>query len=1000
MTTIALPFLDRVRMAARPLAHPDSVIACGQARFTVLTPRLIRLEWAAGGAFEDRGTFAFPARYAEPPPFAVERRAERLEIRTDALTLRYHDDGQPFSPHNLCIQLTLNSQTVTWTPGKVNRGNLRGTRRTLDQCAGAADLEEGLISRDGWSLYDDSGKPVWDRAGEWIEPRGGAAAQDWYFFGYGHDYKAALADYVRFGGQTPLVPRYVLGGWWSRFWSYSDADLKALVHDFAAYEIPLDVLVIDMDWHTPHAWTGYTWNRELFPDPAAFLAWVHAQGLYATLNLHPAQGVQAHEEIYPQFAGLLGHDTASGAAVRFRPADKAFMRHYFEQLHHPLEEQGVDFWWLDWQQEEVDGFDPLAWLNHLHFRDSARRGTRPMLYSRWGGLGNHRYPIGFSGDAFATWEALRFQAYFTPTAANVGYGWWSHDIGGHFGATDPELYARWVQFGAVSPCLRLHSTKDPLAERRPWAFPEPVYEAAKAAFHLRYQLLPYLYSAARAASQVGLSLALPMYYQYPETEDAYLAREQYFGGSQLFVRRVDQPADPATGLAAVDVWIPEGDWIEYTTLQTYSGPRWIRLEADLDRIPMFVKAGAILPLAPPTISRTRDFDGSRLIVTVYPGADGQFELYEDDGGSEAYQQGAYATTNLGSTLLDDNTLAIHIDGSQGQFAGLPPSRSLELRLRGLRPPQSITVDEAASDAWQYDEAARELVVTLGESDRAMPRRVVVHAENLRSAAALAEKAPDQPLFHVNDYALYEDARNQLGALVIAAPPPFEAEIRWELLTAGGTTFETVTLKDCATRQIIPCPFSDDGSLRACRWRVVANVGGQHFEYGSATAYPAINRWQARIYSRQQPPGDESGWTTVAQTQAATPNLRQPYGIILLEHERERIAAEPLEARLRATLRSAAARKALLHVQAIGSVGAFLNGVALPEAEPSNEPAALPMYPSWMTPAHRYFRLPLQAGANLLELVTQPNPGADCWGIGATVLDGSGEILLLDVEDAP
>ena len=184
----------------------------------------------------------------------------------------------------------------------------------------------------------------------------------------------------------------------------------------------------------------------------------------------------------------------AGEAIPFRITDKRFVKHYFELLHHPMERDGVDFWWMDWQQgeaSEMEGLDPLPWLNHLHFPDSTRRGRRPMLYSRWGGLGNHRYPIGFSGDTYVAWPALQFQPYMTATASNVAYGWWSHDIGGHMGgATEPELYARWVQFGALSPCLRLHATKDPLAERRPWKYPHEVYEAARAAFHLRYQLVP------------------------------------------------------------------------------------------------------------------------------------------------------------------------------------------------------------------------------------------------------------------------------------------------------------------------------------------------------------------------------------------------------------------------------------------------------------------------------------------------------------------------------
>src|SRR5260221_854483 len=428
-------FFDRIRMQGNPVASVGSVLVCGRARFTMLTERLVRLEWSPESYFEDRGTFAFPNRNVQVPTFSHDSQGAQWDINTNSLRLHYIDDGQPFNKTNLSIQFNVDSKQTQWVPGMVNTGNLRGTRRTLDQCADAASLQEGLLSRDGWSLFDDSGSAVWSRDQRWVEARPEAHVQDWYFFGYGHDYKALLKDYMTFGGQTPLVPPYVLGAWWSRYWAYHADELVELVNEFKEHDIPLDVLVLDMDWHTPDGWTGYTWNRKLFPDPVSFLSWAHSLDLAFTLNLYPADGVQKHEEAYSRFAEVLGRDPSTDEGIKFASTDKTFVQHYFELLHHPLEDQGVDFWWLDWQQGESSGIknlDPLPWLNHLHFQDLNRRGKRPMLYSRWGGLGNHRYPIGFSGDTYATWEALRFQPYFTATAANVGYGWWSHGIGGPF----------------------------------------------------------------------------------------------------------------------------------------------------------------------------------------------------------------------------------------------------------------------------------------------------------------------------------------------------------------------------------------------------------------------------------------------------------------------------------------------------------------------------------------------------------------------------------------
>ncbi len=996
-------------MAGNPVAHPQSVVVCGSARFTLLTPRLIRLEWSSRAQFEDRASFAFPTRYADPTPHTCEQTGSQFHIQTEPLSLDYTDDGEPFGADNLTIRVDLNGQTVEWTPGTLNTGNLRGTLRTLDQCAGAASLQEGLISRDGWSLHDDSGTPVWDAEGFWVESRHEHQAQDWYFFGYGHDYTAALADYLHFGGDIPLIPRYVLGGWWSRFWAYSADDLLELVNQFEAHEVPLDVLVVDMDWHTPDAWTGYTWNRQLFPDPEAFLSQIHRRGLYVTLNLHPAQGVQKHEQVYPQFAELLGQDPAQGEAIRFRPSDQTFMQHYFELLHHPMEEQGVDFWWLDWQQGDVSdlkGLDPLPWLNHLHFRDSARRGTRPMLYSRWGGLGNHRYPIGFSGDTYATWESLRFQSYMTPTAANVAYGWWSHDIGGHFWATDPELYARWVQFGAVSPCLRLHSTKDPLAERRPWAFPAPVFEAAKAAFQFRYQLLPYLYSAARAASQQGLALCLPMYYRYPDAEDAYLAREQYFLGDQMFVAPVVQPADPATGLASVDVWIPEGRWIEYSTLETYTGSRWIRLQVGLDRIPMFVKAGGIVPLAP-QLNRTRDWDGSHLIVTVYPGADGQFTLYEDDGISEAYTRGEYETTALTSTLLDEG-IAVHVDAAQGRCAVLPETRNVEFRLRAMQPPSRVQIGEQTVADWTYDLAQHELTVTVAGADRRQPLDLRVSAAP--KTPVQPTEAIGEPFVHVVDYTTVEDARQQLGAIVVASPAPhFDAHVQWELHSESATAVHSNVLKNCTGSQIVTCPFADDESQHAFRWRVSVTFYAadalNDFSYESREAYPSLNRWQTLIYRRDQEQhalvdvltadgqlNPSLDWQPVSQTNAV--NLKQPFVLLLPEADRaQMVTDEQLEAYVATSLYGGGQQDAVLHVQSVGEAVCSLNRVPLSPCDPVSDRLSMPMYPSWMTPKHLYFDLPLKPGENALVIFTRPDIAAGRWGVGATVLDRSGKNLL-------
>ncbi len=278
-----------------------------------------------------------------------------------------------------------------------------------------------------------------------------------------------------------MLPRFALGNWWSRYHPYSAAEYLELMDRFAADNVPLSVAVLDMDWHLVDidpkygtGWTGYTWNRDLFPDPPAFLEELHDRGLATSLNVHPAEGVHAHEERYAEVARRMHVDPESQQPVAFDPTDRTFLQTYFEALHHPLEDEGVDFWWLDWQQggvTRIAGLDPLWLLNHFHYLDSGRDGRRPLTFSRYAGVGSHRYPVGFSGDTVISWASLDFQPYFTATASNVGYGWWSHDIGGHFfGVKDDELATRWVQLGVYSPILRLHSSLSPFNTKEPWRF--------------------------------------------------------------------------------------------------------------------------------------------------------------------------------------------------------------------------------------------------------------------------------------------------------------------------------------------------------------------------------------------------------------------------------------------------------------------------------------------------------------------------------------------------
>jgi len=680
--------------------NPAAIVSGPNVRFTVLTDRLIRMEHSPSGVFENHASQAFWYRNQPVPAFDVVANEQRIEIETEHLHLSYRVTPQGFT--STTLQVIIKSMGHIWHFGDhpFHSGNLGGTYRTLDEASGFVRPDPGLVATTGGASYDDSKSLVFNDD-SWLENRAHPENLDIYFFGYGFDYTGCQRDLARVAGRTPMVPRYILGNWWSRYWKYTDEELLSLMEEFKEHGVPLSVCIVDMDWHltetgnTSTGWTGYTWNRALFPNPEGFIGKLHNLGLKTALNLHPAEGIHPHEEQYPAFAKFVGVDPESNDPIPFDIADPKFAQGYFEILHHPMEAQGVDFWWLDWQQGELSslqGLDPLMWLNHLHFHDLGRDGVkRPFIFSRWGGLGGHRYPIGFSGDTVIGWEALDFQPGFTSTAANVGYGWWSHDIGGHMGGIeDDELYARWVQYGVFSPIFRLHCTSNPFHERRPWGRGPAAEKAASAAMRLRHALIPYIYTMAWRNYQTGLPLIAPLYYTNPNEDTfTFTAYSTYWFGSELLAAPYTKPAHAETDLSRQKVWLPKGDWFNFFTGERMQGSGWRTIYGMLDDIPVFAKAGAIVPLAP-QVGWGGIMNPETLELYIFPGGDNVFELFEDDGETVGYQQGKYALTKIAQTWGGDS-LILTISPATGITDLIPGKREYILNFRGIADPQKISI---------------------------------------------------------------------------------------------------------------------------------------------------------------------------------------------------------------------------------------------------------------------------------------------------------------------
>ena len=704
-------------------AEDAAIIQGEKYRFTVLTEEMIRLEYCEDGKFEDRATQCVIDRKFKVPEYQVIENEESLEIITDKIHLVYNK--QKFTDYGLSVQVRGNISVYhsIWHFGE-EATDLRGTARTLDEADGAIELEHGIISRFGYGILDDSRSLVITEDG-WVEPRKEDCI-DIYFLGYGHEYEHCLKDYYHLTGKTPLLPRYALGNWWSRFYRYNDQEYKALMTRFEKEEIPFSVSVIDMDWHLVDidpkygsGWTGYTWNKELFPDPKEFMTWLHDHGLKVTLNVHPAGGVQAHEEKYKEMAEAMGRDWEKEEPVNFDVTDQKFLKAYFEYLHHPNEEEGVDFWWLDWQQgglSKIPRLDPLWMLNHYHYLDSGRRGKRRLTFSRYAGMGSHRYPVGFSGDTIISWESLAFQPYFTANASNVGYGWWSHDIGGHMkGYRDEELSTRWIQFGVFSPIMRLHSSNSAFTGKEPWNYNAVSENIMKRYLKLRHEMIPYLYTMNYHASHDGQPLIRPMYYLEPEQPEAYEVPNEYYFGTELVVCPITEPTDKAAGTACVKAWIPEGKWYDIFSGLKYDGGRMLELYRPLEDIPVLAKEGAIIPLTDLTEYTNSVENPKELAVKIVPGKKNAFILMEDTGDTCEDKEENWAQTKL--EWINENEFIIH--PANGNLDVIPKCRTWKMEFYGIADVDNLEVTvggKAIETERIYDEKRHICQVNIPETE--------------------------------------------------------------------------------------------------------------------------------------------------------------------------------------------------------------------------------------------------------------------------------------------
>ena len=674
----------------RAVANKKNIIQGEKFRFTVLTERLIRLEYNDNGIFIDDPTEQVLYRDLKTPEFQVSDNNNYVVITTKYFKLTYIKGrsflgGKANPAANLKVEL-LNTDRV-WYYGHPEVRNFGIPNSSL---AEGGTKGKGLYSAEGMASIDDTNSLIFNEDG--TVSKNTELRVDTYLFMYNKDFEEALKDYYQITGFPALPPRYALGNWWSSNNDYNDLSLKTLIDNFERNEIPLSIVVLDKDWHKrlkikdKHLRTGFTFNNKYFKNPKAMINYLHTKNIRLGLSIDPTSGLYNIDTYYNDALKYLEADKEG--KIPFNVLEPKFVDVYFKMFIHPLDALGVDFYWLD--LENNLNISDLTLLKHYQFYDMQRDfKRRPMLLSEGTSLAPHRYPVLYSGKTKVGWDTLRKIPFYNNNSFNNGAPFWAHDISGYFkGTEDNELYLRSIQLGVFSPILKFGVDKGPYYKREPWKWDIKTYTIAKDYLGLRHKLIPYIYSEAYKYHKFGDSLIKPLYYQIPSFYDDVLYRNEYFFGSSLLIAPIITKKDEVMNRVVHNFYLPEGTWYDYVTGKKFPGKKsYISFFRDED-YPVFAKSGAIIPLSnnqnindttPPT-----DME-----INIFPGRSNSYTLFEDDGESDLYRKDFYLLTQIDYTYMPSN-YSVVIRSIKGKSGIVPDKRNYKIIFRNTKRTDDVT----------------------------------------------------------------------------------------------------------------------------------------------------------------------------------------------------------------------------------------------------------------------------------------------------------------------
>ncbi len=510
-------------------------------------------------------------------------------------------------------------------------------------------------------------------------------AVDYYFF-YGPELNRVISDYRHLTGAAPLFPKWAYGYWQCRERYHSQQEILDTAAEFRKRKIPVDVLVQDWLYWGKYGWNAIKFDEEHYPHPKEMLDQLHAKDLHMLISVWSKFG--ENTDVYKRMLAkslLLPGDTWMDF---FNPQARTA---FWSELNHGIFEKGMDGWWMDASEPEYDALkgkqtflgDGETFRNAypLYVSQAMYEGQRAttdrkrvVILTRSAFAGQQRYAAAsWSGDISANWTTLQRQIPAGLSFSMSGLPYWTTDIGGFFRPREQysseayhELLIRWFQYGAFCPIFRVHGYQ---SKAEIWNYGQQVEDILRQYDDLRYRLMPYIYSAASRVTTNGETLMRSLPLEFSSDKLASQVSDQFMFGEALLINPVTKE-----GARERTLYLPAGqDWIDFWTSNRVHGGQVINAEAPLNRIPIYAKAGSIIPFGPHAESTSVKPDPIEL--RIYPGASNKFTLYEDEGDSYDYERGTYSEIPI---LWDDRARRLTIGNRRGRFPGMLDRRTFRV----------------------------------------------------------------------------------------------------------------------------------------------------------------------------------------------------------------------------------------------------------------------------------------------------------------------------------